>query len=165
MEEVVGSIQDHCAPHQLPSTQAPTLPYGGVSLVAQATGLSRTTIYAGMRELERADGKCCPPSVAAGQWEENSAKPWKAWISSPSYGRAASPLSPVAQSRWLLSGVLSALSRRPALMSSRHWRSWSSRRLAAIRSRPCAGPPRQSYPLDCGRRWNWRKPDGLHLAV
>ncbi|HEV3039785.1 MAG TPA: ISAzo13 family transposase [Candidatus Angelobacter sp.] len=34
------------------AAEANSLPYGGVSLVAQATGLSRTTIHAGMRELQ-----------------------------------------------------------------------------------------------------------------
>ena len=32
--------------------EAEALGYGGVSQVAQATGLSRTTIYVGMKELE-----------------------------------------------------------------------------------------------------------------
>src|SRR3954447_1201585 len=35
--------------------EALTLPRGGVTLVAQATGLSRTTIWAGLRELEHPD--------------------------------------------------------------------------------------------------------------
>ena len=34
------------------AAEARPLPYGGVSLVAKATGLSRTTIHAGMRELQ-----------------------------------------------------------------------------------------------------------------
>ena len=34
------------------AAEARSLPYGGVSLVAKATGLSRTTIHAGMRELQ-----------------------------------------------------------------------------------------------------------------
>src|SRR5258707_2855360 len=33
--------------------EAMTLPRGGITLVAQATGLSRTTIWAGIRELRR----------------------------------------------------------------------------------------------------------------
>jgi Rhodopirellula transposase DDE domain len=37
------------------SCEAMTLPRGGVTLVAQATGLSRTTIWAGLRELQDPD--------------------------------------------------------------------------------------------------------------
>jgi hypothetical protein len=36
--------------------EAMALPRGGVSLVAQATGLSRTTIWAGLRELRHPEG-------------------------------------------------------------------------------------------------------------
>ena len=39
------------------AAEANSLPRGGVSLVAQATGLSRTTIHAGMRELQQRKGK------------------------------------------------------------------------------------------------------------
>ena len=39
------------------ATEASSLPRGGVSLVAQATGLSRTTIHAGIRELQQRKGK------------------------------------------------------------------------------------------------------------
>jgi transposase len=39
------------------AAEAISLPRGGVSLVAQATGLSRTTIYAGMRELQSRKGR------------------------------------------------------------------------------------------------------------
>src|SRR5437016_14455250 len=38
---------------QWAACEAQTLGRGGVSLVAQATGLSRTTIWAGQRELRR----------------------------------------------------------------------------------------------------------------
>jgi hypothetical protein len=38
------------------ASEAMTLQRGGVTLVAQATGLSRTTIWAGMRELQASDG-------------------------------------------------------------------------------------------------------------
>jgi hypothetical protein len=37
------------------AAEASSLPRGGVSLVAQATGLSRTTIHAGIRELKNAE--------------------------------------------------------------------------------------------------------------
>jgi transposase len=39
------------------AAEANSLPRGGVSLVAQATGLSRTTIHAGIRELQERKGK------------------------------------------------------------------------------------------------------------
>jgi hypothetical protein len=45
------------------ATEASSLPRGGVSLVAQATGLSRTTIHAGIRELQQHKRK----PVAAGR--------------------------------------------------------------------------------------------------
>jgi transposase len=45
------------------AAEANSLPRGGVSLVAQATGLSRTTIHAGIRELQQRKGK----SLAAGR--------------------------------------------------------------------------------------------------
>jgi transposase len=43
------------------AAEARSLPYGGISLVAQATGLSRTTIHAGLRELEKGRRKTLPP--------------------------------------------------------------------------------------------------------
>jgi transposase len=43
------------------AAEARSLPRGGVSLVAQATGLSRTTIHAGIRELQRGKGKPLAP--------------------------------------------------------------------------------------------------------
>jgi len=42
------------------AAEASSLPRGGVSLVAQATGLSRTTIHAGIRELKQRKGKPQP---------------------------------------------------------------------------------------------------------
>src|ERR1700736_4955171 len=39
------------------AAEANSLPYGGVSLVAKATGLSRSTIHAGIRELQQGRGK------------------------------------------------------------------------------------------------------------
>ena len=42
------------------AAEAKSLPYGGISLVAQATGLSRSTIHAGMRELEKGRRKHLP---------------------------------------------------------------------------------------------------------
>src|SRR5947209_3264235 len=45
------------------AAEAKSLPYGGVSLVAQATGLSRTTIHAGLKELQAGRR----PSLEAGR--------------------------------------------------------------------------------------------------
>ncbi len=45
------------------AAEASSLPRGGISLVAQATGLSRTTIHTGIRELQQRKGK----SLAAGR--------------------------------------------------------------------------------------------------
>jgi len=42
------------------AAEARSLPYGGISLVAQATGLSRTTIHAGILELEKGKRKALP---------------------------------------------------------------------------------------------------------
>jgi len=39
------------------AAEASSLPRGGISLVAQATGMSRTTIHAGIRELQARKGK------------------------------------------------------------------------------------------------------------
>jgi hypothetical protein len=39
------------------AAEASSLPRGGVSLVAKATGLSRTTIHAGIRELQQRGAK------------------------------------------------------------------------------------------------------------
>lgn len=43
------------------AAEASSLPYGGISLVAKATGLSRTTIHAGMRELAKGKAKSLGP--------------------------------------------------------------------------------------------------------
>ena len=45
------------------AAEANSLPYGGVSMVAKATGLSRTTIHAGIRELKQSPRR----PVAAGR--------------------------------------------------------------------------------------------------
>jgi len=42
------------------AAEARSLPYGGISFLAQATGLSRTTIHAGIRELEKGKRKTLP---------------------------------------------------------------------------------------------------------
>jgi len=42
--------------------EAQSLPRGGITLVAQATGLSRTTIWAGLRELRHPEAVLAGPS-------------------------------------------------------------------------------------------------------
>ena len=42
------------------AAEAKSLPYGGISLVSKATGISRTTIHLGMGELGRGKGKPGP---------------------------------------------------------------------------------------------------------
>jgi transposase len=49
---VLCGVLDERARRVWAATEATSLPYGGVSLVAKATGLSRTTIHAGIRELQ-----------------------------------------------------------------------------------------------------------------
>jgi Rhodopirellula transposase DDE domain len=49
--QVVGDVLDERGRRVWAAAEARSLPFGGVSLVARATGLSRTTVHAGMREL------------------------------------------------------------------------------------------------------------------
>ena len=57
---VISGVLDERGRRVWAAAEARSLPYGGVSLVAQATGLSRTTIHAGMRELEKGRRKPLP---------------------------------------------------------------------------------------------------------
>lgn len=54
---VVRNLLDERGRRVWAASEAVSLPYGGVSLVAEATGMSRTTIYAGMRELKKRKGR------------------------------------------------------------------------------------------------------------
>jgi hypothetical protein len=49
---VVRDVLDERGRRVWAAAEARSLPFGGVSLVARATGLSRTTVHAGMRELQ-----------------------------------------------------------------------------------------------------------------
>src|ERR1039458_4834712 len=48
----VCGLLDERARRVWAAAEARSLPYGGVSLVARVTGLSRTTVHTGMRELQ-----------------------------------------------------------------------------------------------------------------
>ena len=54
--EVLGKILDERGRRFWAAAEAGELGRGGVSLVARATGLSRTTIYQGMAELQQGGG-------------------------------------------------------------------------------------------------------------
>ena len=49
---LLGDLLDERGRRVWAAAEADSLPRGGVSLVAQATGLSRSTIHAGLRELK-----------------------------------------------------------------------------------------------------------------
>ena len=53
--ELLHPLMNERMRRQWAACEAMTLPRGGVTLVAQATGLSRTTIWAGLRELRHPD--------------------------------------------------------------------------------------------------------------
>ena len=57
---VISSVMDERGRRVWAAAEARSLPYGGVSFAAQATGLSRTTIHAEMRELEKGKRKQLP---------------------------------------------------------------------------------------------------------
>src|SRR5215217_6334087 len=50
---VLEAILDEYRRRRWAGTEAKALGYGGQALVVQATGLSRNTVHAGLRELER----------------------------------------------------------------------------------------------------------------
>src|SRR3954452_25432291 len=54
--ELLRPLMNERMRRQWAACEALTLSRGGVTLVAQATGLSRTTIWAGLRELRHPDG-------------------------------------------------------------------------------------------------------------
>jgi transposase len=57
---ILGDVLDERGRRVWAAAEATSLPRGGVSLVAQATGLSRSTIHAGIRELKAGRGKPLP---------------------------------------------------------------------------------------------------------
>ena len=66
--ELLRPIMNERMRRQWAASEALSLPRGGVTVVAKATGLSRTTIQAGKRELRaQARLRKCVPSVSAVQ--------------------------------------------------------------------------------------------------
>src|SRR5207247_10366516 len=61
--DALGPVMDERMRRQWAAAEAAELGWGGVSAVADATGLSRTTVTAGLRELrERAEQPGAPPA-------------------------------------------------------------------------------------------------------
>src|SRR5580693_9663473 len=58
---IVGEVLDERGRRLWAAAEAKYLPHGGVSIVAEATGMSRTTIHAGMKELEAEERGGIPP--------------------------------------------------------------------------------------------------------
>lgn len=58
--QALAPVLDERARRQWAATEALELPWGGVTAVAAATGLSRTTITAGIRELQDPDAAPAP---------------------------------------------------------------------------------------------------------
>src|SRR5258707_1781968 len=61
--QALRSVLDERQRRLWAASEAQSLPHGGVSVIAQATGLSRSTVHAGMRELSQGPGK----AMAAGR--------------------------------------------------------------------------------------------------
>src|SRR5260370_29358946 len=61
--QAMRSVLDERQRRLWAASEAQSLPHGGVSVIAQATGLSRSTVHAGMRELSKGPGK----AMAAGR--------------------------------------------------------------------------------------------------
>jgi hypothetical protein len=59
--QILAKILDEHGRRVWAAAEARYLPYGGVSLVAKATDMSRTTIHAGMKEIDK--GEWAPPSI------------------------------------------------------------------------------------------------------
>jgi transposase len=55
--QALRSVLDERQRRLWAATEAQSLPHGGVSVVARATGLSRSTVHTGMRELSKGPGK------------------------------------------------------------------------------------------------------------
>jgi len=65
--EVLSRIFDERVRRLWAATEAEAIGRGGISMVAEATGLSRTTIHAGIKELHLGKQKGAPKSLDAGR--------------------------------------------------------------------------------------------------
>src|SRR5689334_22634491 len=59
--QTLAPVLDERARRQWAAAEALELPWGGVTAVAAATGLSRTTIAAGIREIQGREAGAIPP--------------------------------------------------------------------------------------------------------
>src|SRR5438094_9231111 len=60
--EALAPVMDERLRRHWAATEALALSYGGISSVAKATGMSRTTIAVGIRELREQQNSDTPPS-------------------------------------------------------------------------------------------------------
>ena len=74
--QALAPVLDERARRHWAATEAAELPRGGVSWVAAATGLSRTTILAGMRELRDPGRGSAPPGGYGGRAAGDCAWRW-----------------------------------------------------------------------------------------
>jgi len=70
---ILAKILDERGRRVWAAAEARYLPYGGVSLVAKATDMSRTTIHAGMKEIET--GEWAPPAMVHARKRGGGRKP------------------------------------------------------------------------------------------
>jgi hypothetical protein len=83
--QALAPVLDERARRQWAAAEALDLPWGGVTAVAAATGLSRTTITAGLRELDDPGAAPAPPRrrpggsggpAAGGSWWRRRTPAW-----------------------------------------------------------------------------------------
>jgi len=100
--ELLGNIFDERSRRYWAAAEASELGRGGVSLVARATGLSRTTIYQGMEELRRGAGlearvREHVRAAGGGRWRLTQKNPeigrlLEQWVEPTTRGDPESPL-------------------------------------------------------------------------
>ena len=103
--ELLQPVMTERMRRQWGASEALALPRGGMTRVAQATGLSRTTLWAGVRELRNpsalppapSDPRRCRRPAAGGIWSKwmipACSRSWNAWSTRP----RGDPMSPL---RW-----------------------------------------------------------------
>src|SRR5229473_61663 len=88
--QALRSVLDERQRRLWAASEAQSLPHGGVSVIAQATGLSRSTVHSGMRELSKVPGKRWKRGES-GESEEDASPwpspsfsgPWRSWWHPP----------------------------------------------------------------------------------